>query len=90
MGMGMPEINISGANANSLVAVFRARGSARTYYPDGFYTPVMIRLKTGPEGIPDLDDARPQRIECEMPVEVMLENISGQAMLPKLHPQSPS
>jgi hypothetical protein len=101
MGMGMSEISMPGPNANPLIAPsygrdrvcgFGARRSMsiRKYAADGFHLPIMVKLETGPRTTSDPDDARPKQIECEMPVEVVLENISGQVMLPKLRPQSSS
>jgi uncharacterized protein len=64
----------------------------RVYHP-GFanevpYTVALIELEEGPRMISNVIGIPPDKVTCEMPVQVVFEDIGDVATLPKFAPQS--
>jgi uncharacterized OB-fold protein len=64
----------------------------RVYHP-GFanevpYTVALVELEEGPRMISNIIGIAPDEVFCDMPVEVMYEDIEGVATLPKFIPTS--
>jgi uncharacterized OB-fold protein len=62
----------------------------RVYHP-GFanevpYTVALVELDEGPRMISNIVGIAPDQVACEMPVEVVYEDIEGIATLPKFTP----
>lgn len=75
------------------------KGTVYTYavyhqaYHPGFdgevpYATAVIRLEEGPHFLSNLISCEPHEIECDMPVEVVWEDITGEFSLPKFRPGS--
>lgn len=64
----------------------------RVYHP-GFagevpYTVALIEIEEGPRMISNIVGVPPEKVVCEMPVQVVFEDIDDRATLPKFAPSS--
>ena len=63
----------------------------RVYHP-GFaddvpYVVAVVELEEGPRLISNIVGCNPQSVQCEMPVELVFENVSREVTLPKFGPK---
>ncbi len=50
------------------------------------YTLIQVKLEEGPVLYSNIVDCKPENIECDMPVEVVFEDITEEVTLPKFRP----
>jgi uncharacterized OB-fold protein len=50
------------------------------------YVVAVVKLEEGPHLMSNIIGCDPQTVYCEMPVEVLFENVSGAVTLPKFRP----
>jgi uncharacterized OB-fold protein len=65
----------------------------RLYHP-GFegelpYTVALIELEEGPRLVSNVVGCPPAEVACDMPVEVVFEDVTPEVTLPKFRPRSP-
>jgi uncharacterized protein len=66
----------------------------RVYHP-GFaddvpYTVALVEIEEGPRMISNIIGIPPEEVVCEMPVQVVFEDIDDRATLPRFAPASPA
>jgi len=63
----------------------------RLYHPafeaDLPYTVALVELEEGPRLISNIVSCPPARVACDMPVEVVFEDVTGEVTLPKFKPR---
>ncbi len=63
----------------------------RVYHPafqaDLPYTVALVELEEGPRLISNIVGCPPDRVTCDMPVDVVFEDVTGEVTLPKFRPR---
>lgn len=79
---------VSGRGKVFSFVVFR-----RLYHPafeaDLPYTVALVELDEGARLISNIVDCPPERVVCDMPVEVVFDDVTSEVTLPKFRPRSP-
>jgi len=52
------------------------------------YTTAVVKLDEGPHLLTNIVDCQPDKIKCDMPVEVIWEDVDEMVTLPKFRPSS--
>jgi uncharacterized OB-fold protein len=80
-------IRVSGRGKIFSFVVFR-RGYHPAFEPDLPYTVAVVELEEGARLVSNIVGCRPEQVTCDMPVEVVFEDVTPEVTLPKFRPRA--